>query len=40
MDLALPNNSNPLEIRKIVLSKKNGLLAYQTFNKVNWMFLN
>jgi hypothetical protein len=40
MDLALTSNANPLEIRKFVLSKKNGLLAYQTFNNVNWMFSN
>lgn len=39
MQIQLPNDVKPLEISKIYISKKKGLVAYQTFNKVNW-FLN
>jgi hypothetical protein len=39
MVIQLPEDVKPLEISKIYLSKKKGLIAYQTFNKINW-YLN
>ena len=39
MEIQLPNDVKPLEINKILISKKKGLISYQTFNKVNW-YLN
>jgi hypothetical protein len=36
MDIQLPPGTKPLDIKQIILSKKKGLVCYQTYNNVKW----